>query len=199
MIVKIELSPDTQRRMAEMSQMGRRISAAIRAGLERGTKAAAGHVSAEYLSGQALKSRTGLLRKAVSAWMVADDQAMVGVQDNAGVEKYKWLLGGERKTIRPMRGRFLAIPIGENLTAAGVARYNSPRDVPNGFFIHSGGKLLFGHRLGKTAKAKFRPLFVLVSSVTIKGSDALAKGVLDCRDDIAAAMNEQIDKATAQC
>jgi len=181
--------------MADMSQMGKTIAAAIRAGLDAGTKAAAGHVSSEYLTGQSLKSRTGFLRKAVTAWMMADDHAVVGVPADTAVEKYKWLLGDETKTIRPKSGRFLAIPIGENLTAAGVARYPSPRDVPNGFFIRTGGKLLFGHRLGKTERARFRPLFVLVTSVTITGSDALAKGVLDKRDAIADAINTEIDRA----
>jgi hypothetical protein len=95
-----------------------------------------------------------------------------------------------QRRLRPKRGKYLAIPIGQNLTPAGVARYDSPQLVPGGFFRRSkSGKLLFGindgvgnqSRIGsKTRKtARFVPLFVMRESVTIKGKDALAKGVLE--------------------
>lgn len=192
MQIRLDLTPETRRRMDDLSQMGRRIRAAVRDGLQDGTRQAAAHVSKDYLTGQRLKSRTGFLRKSVQAWMESDTLAMVGVRPNTAVEKYKWLLGGDTVTIRPKRGRYLAIPIGENLTAAGVARYRSPREVTDGFFLRSKGQLLFGRKNGK--RGRFRPLFTLVTSVTVKGTDALADGVLESRDDIVAAINNELDK-----
>jgi len=62
-------------------------------------------------------------------------EGIVGVRPNSAVEKYKWLLSDESKTITPKRGKFLAIPIAENLTGAGVARFSSPRQVPDGFLL----------------------------------------------------------------
>lgn len=190
MLITLELTPETKLRMSEMSRMGQRIRAAVRSGLKVGTRQAAAYIAEEKLTGQSLKSRTGFLRKAVQAWMEADDLAIVGVRPNSAVEQYKWLLGGETKTIRPKHGRYLVIPIGDNLTAAGVARYRSPREVTDGFFLRSKGQLLFGRKNGN--RGRFRPLFALVTSVTVKGSDALAKGVLESRDDIVVAINTEL-------
>lgn len=192
MQIRLDLTPETRRRMDDMSLMGRRIRAAVRDGLQDGTRQAAAHVAKDYLTGQRLKSRTGFLRKSVQAWMESDTLAIVGVRPNTAVEKYKWILGGETKTITPTHGRYLAIPIGEALTSAGVARYRSPRDVTDGFFVRSKGQLLFGRKNGK--RGRFRPLFTLVTRVTVKGSDALADGVLDSRDNIVAAINNELDK-----
>lgn len=66
-------------------------------------------------------------------------------------------------TITPKRSQYLTIPIGANLTPAGVARY-SARSVPNSFFVKTrGGKLL----LMGGSKGRARPYFVLVKSVYI--------------------------------
>jgi len=102
-------------------------------------------------------------------------------------------LGDEQKTIVPKRSKFLAIPIGEGLTPAGVARYSSPRQVSGGFFVNTGGKLLFGYKQGK--RGKFRALFVLVKSVLVQGSGALYDGVDESLDNITDSMQTEIDKA----
>ena len=117
---------------------------------------------------------------------------MVGIQENAAVSKYAWLLTDEQKTITPKKSKFLAIPIGEGLTGSGVARYDSPRDVPNGFFVRTGGQLLFGYKNGK--KGKFRALFVLVKSVLVQGSGALYDGVNECVDKITENIQTKIDE-----
>jgi len=116
----------------------------------------------------------------------------VGVRENSAVDKYKWLLGDEQMTIRPKRAKFLTIPIGENLTSTGAARYSSPRQRPDGFFIESNGQLLFGYKNGK--RGRFRPLFVLVKSVFVQGTGALADGVLANVDTIAAEIEKSLDK-----
>jgi len=101
-------------------------------------------------------------------------------------------LSDEEKTITPKKGKFLTIPIGENLTGAGVARFSSPRQVPDGFFVKTKGRLLFGVKRGK--KGKFRPLFVLVKSVFVQGTGALYDGVQDSLDDITESMQAEIDR-----
>jgi len=76
-----------------------------------------------------------------------------------------------------------------------VPRYNSPRDVPDGFFFKShSGQLLFGRRLGKTTRARIRLLFVFKKQVTVKGSGALMAGVLDSASDIAEIMTSEIGR-----
>jgi hypothetical protein len=145
-----------------------------------------------HLTGQALKRRSGNLARAVDSWPVTDTDVVVGVRPDAAVGRYKWLLGDEQKTIVPKRSKYLAIPIGEALTASGVPKYSSPRDVQDGFFIKSKGRLLFGYKKGK--KGRFRPLFILVKSVFVQGTGALADGVAESIDDIGSAIETEISK-----
>jgi len=190
MIIQLQMGPEFNRTVAELGGMGKALVAAVSAGLDKGTKAAAGRVGSDYLSGQALRSRTGNLRRAVDAWLTKPLEAVIGVRPNSAVAKYAWLLGDEDRTITPKRGKFLAIPIGENLTGAGVARFTSPRQVPDGFFVRTGGRLLFGYKKGK--RGKFRALFTLVTSVFVQGSGALRNGVLDSLDDISGSIESEI-------
>jgi len=188
-----EISVASQRTIDKLSSMGTAVVRAISEGLETGVKLAASNVVRNYLSGQALKARTGALRRAVDGWLASEHDGVVGVRENSAVSKYAWLLTDEERTIVPKRSKFLAIPIGENLTGAGVPKFSSPRQVPDGFFINTGSKLLFGYRKGKTSRAKFRPLFVLVKSVLVQGSGALYDGVEESVDDIGKAIEDRVN------
>jgi len=194
MMIQLEMGPDFYKVVQELGSMGQAVVDACSAGLAKGVKSVAGKVVSGYLSGQSLKRRTGQLARAVDGWMDGPLEGVVGVRDDAAVGAYKWLLGDESKTITPRRGKFLAIPIGENLTGAGVARFSSPRQVLGGFFVRSKGKLLFGYKKGK--KGKFRALFVLVKSVFIKGSNALYEGVAGNIDGIRDSIETEIGKKT---
>ena len=178
----------------DLGTMGKAVVEAAGVGLGKGVKLAATRVVSDYLTGQSLKRRSGRLARAVDGWRQGPLEAVVGVRGSSGVDKYKWLLGDEDKQIVPRRSKFLAIPIGEGLTGAGVARYSSPRDVEGGFFVKTGGRLLFGYKRGK--KGKFRPLFTLVKSVLVQGTGALWDAVDDSLDDITGEMQTQIDAVT---
>jgi hypothetical protein len=195
-MINIEMGPEFNTTVAKLDSMGRAIFGACSRGLEKGAAFAATIVSRDYLSGQSLKTRTGRLKAAVDGWMEGPLDAVVGVRPNQAVDDYKWLLGDEDKTITPKKAKFLAIPIGEGLTGSGVARFSSPRQVPNGFFIKTKGRLLFGYKKGKTKRAKFRPLFTLVPSVFVQGTGALYDGVMDSLDDIGGAIETEIGKVT---
>ena len=195
MMLQLEMGPGFEKTIRELGSMGTAIRQACSTGLRIGVKLAAGKVISEHLSGQDLRMRSGHLAEAVDGWMAGELEGVVGVEENSGVDAYKWLLGTEQKTITPQRAKFLTIPIGDNLTGAGVARFSSPRQVPDGFFFtgKSGG-LFFGIKHGK--RGKVRALFVLKKSVTVTGSGALAAGVLDSTDDIADAIGDEISKKT---
>jgi hypothetical protein len=193
--IQIAIGHELQKTVAELTDAGRAMHGAINAGLADAGELAAGNVIATKLRGQSLKMRSGLLAKHVTSWQSGDLQVTVGVPDDSPVEKYKWQLGDEQFTILPVKGRYLTIPIGENLTPTGVPRYSSPRQKTDGFFIRTGGKLLFGYKVGK--KGKFRPLLALVTSVQAQGTGALIDGVLESQDDMAAAIQDQVDKVTA--
>jgi len=192
MKMTIEMGQGFANTVRELGSMGQNLIDAVSSGLGKGVKIAAGNVVADYLSGQALKRRTGNLARAVDGWMAGPLDGVVGAVDDAAVKKYSWLLTDEQMTITPKRSKFLVIPIGENLTSTGVARFSSPRQVPDGFFFKSkAGKLIFARRNGK--KGKIRPLFVLVKSVFVQGSVALYEGVLESLDDITEAIQIEID------
>lgn len=193
MMVTLDMGSGFKDTVRELGAMGKAVRKAVTAGLGEAVKLAAGKVKAEYLSGQSLKRRTGSLARSIDGWLKSETEGVVGVPSDSAVNKYKWLLGDETKTITPKKGKFLAIPIGENLTAAGVARFKSPRDVKGGFFVRTGGKLLFGYKKGK--RGKFRAMFALVRSVTIKGSNALAEGVLASRDDMTKVIQSKVEGA----
>ena len=194
MMVTLEMGPDFNATVEKLSSMGHSVLEACSTGLDKGANLAAGKVVSDYLTGQSLKRRTGQLARSVEGWLAAPLDAVVGVRPNQAVDRYKWLLGDEEKTIVPKKAKFLTIPIGEGLTASGVARFSSPRQVPGGFFVKVGGRLLFGYKRGK--RGKFRALFTLVKSVFVQGTGALYDGVMDSLDDISGAMETEIGKVT---
>jgi hypothetical protein len=200
MMISLELGADFQATLASMTNAGKNIAAATSRGLGQAVKFAADNVSDNFITGQLLKVRSGGLRRAIQGWKESDFEGVVGVKESSAVESYKWLLGGEIKTITPKNGRLLAIPVGDALTGAGVLKSNYSgglRNIEGGFFIRSKGKLLFGVRYGKTERSAFHPLFVLVPSVTVHGSDALAKGTLDAVDGMTRRIEDNIAKAIA--
>jgi len=192
--VTIGISRKSKQAITELSAMGRQIGNAINTGLHEGAEFTAAHIEENYLTGQALRARTGLLRASIMGGLIRAFEAVVGVAPGSGVMDYAWLLTDEEKTIVPKRAKYLAIPIGENRTGA-VAKYGSPREVPGGFFVRTRtGALLFGVKRGK--RGKFRPLFVLKKSVFVQGSGALPDGVMDKEDDIAGQIEKRIDEVT---
>jgi len=192
MLIQLEMGPEFETTVRELSAMGQAVREACTKGLKKGVKIASTRVISDYISGQSLSRRSGNLARSIDGWMDSPTDGIVGVRAGSTVAKYSWLLGDDEKTITPQNAKFLTIPIGEGLTGSGVARYSSPRQVPDGFFINKGGKLLFGYKNGK--KGKFRPLFVLVKSVLVQGSGALYDGVLDSVDDMTKEINKEIDR-----
>lgn len=191
MRISIGMGPEFARTSQSLRSLGAQIVRAADRGLLAGGKQATGHIAANKLSGQELARRTGNLARDLDAWRAAPYDVEIGIREKSRSNKYAWLLGDEQHVITPKRAKFLAIPIGEAKTAAGVARYEGPRDAAarlgNTFFVRSGGKLLFGYKVGK--KGKFRPLFVLVKSVLVQGTGALIDGVEESMDTI----REEVD------
>jgi hypothetical protein len=194
MQIVIDMGPKYKETLRALSSMGDRIDSAVSEGLAAGVKLASARVAKEHMSGQDLASRTGNLRRAIDGWMEGNLDGVVGIREKSAVEKYKWILGSEQKTIRPTSGKFLAIPIADGLTPAGVARFKSPRDVPDGFFFKGkSGGLFFGKRRGKTDKSKLMVFFIFKKKVTITGSGALAAGVLESVDEMTEAIGKKLE------
>jgi len=198
MMLQIEMGPDFPKVTSELGSMGRVVLDASSQGLREGVEhIAPNNIITNYLSGQYLKRRTGMLARAVKGWMLARFEGVVGVREGSAVSKYAWLLGDEEKTIVPKRSDFLAIPIGEALTGAGAikGKYSGGlRSITEGFFVNTGDQLLFGYKRGSSKRSKFRALFVLVKSVFVQGTGALYDGVDTSLDHITRQMQSEIDK-----
>lgn len=197
-MIVLELGPDYRKTIADLGAAGKAVAEATSEGLGKGAQLAAAHVQENFLSGQYLNRRTSNLARSIMGWLESKFEAVIGVVPNSAVDKYKYLLGDETKVITPKKGKYLAIPIGEALTSAGVvkAQYaDGPRSVPEGFFIQSKkGQLLYGYKRGTTGRGKFRPLYVLKKSVTVYGTGALGDGVEESIDDMTLAIQKKIDQ-----
>jgi hypothetical protein len=199
MMISIELGPEFDQTVEKLGSMGKAVLLAASKGLGQGVKYAASNVSRNFLSGQSLVARTGNLRRAVQGWLVEPLEGAVGVQANAAVSKYAWLLTDEEKTIVPVRAKALTIPIGEALTGAGVPRFESVKDAERQLgtkLFRLPGTNVLGYKRGK--KGKFRALFALAAKVIVQGSGGLYDGVLDSVDEITGTMKEKISEAIGE-
>lgn len=156
------------------------------------------------VSGDVLKRRTGNYAKSTTAAPPSKDvagwKAEVGVKKGpAG--KYAELheTGG---TIKPKRGKVLAIPIGPNLTAAGVARFNSPRDprMFGGFWKRLGGALLFLVPKGRDDKSGSGVFayFIGVPQVVIPKREPLGKTLREMEPRMRAIVSEHVTRALSR-
>lgn len=100
-------------------------------------------------------------------------------------------------TIRPKKGKYLAIPVGPALTAAGVARFG-PRDVEGLFFIKTANGGLLVRREGKGSRSRLVTYFVLVTSATLKPKLGLRETIQRFFVGPGSTLNQRIKDATAK-
>lgn len=176
---------------------GGRLKAILRKELIATGIEAQGNVQAKIE--ERLKVRTGALRRSPASRIEILDRwpqltvSAGGARGGRGELRYAALqeFGG---TVRPVKGRFLAIPVGPALTAAGVPRYASPRDVPGLAYVQSrkgqpllvmaqnAGKVGKSGRAGGSAKGGTLAgsvWYILRRSVTIRGKFFVRDGVAD--------------------
>ena len=156
------------------------------------------------VTGMDLKVRSGAYRNATNASAPTKDaagwKAEVGVKKGPA-EKYAALF--ERKeesvTIKPKRGKVLAIPIGPNLTPAGVARFKSPRDprMFGGFWKRIGDELLFLVPKGRDNQkgARIDAWFLGVPEVVIHPPRPLTKTLADMQPRMRQIVAAEVTKA----
>ena len=124
-----------------------------------------------------LRRRTGLLTQSQKAVVTGDSiRALVGTYAiGGGLVKYA-RIHEEGGVVRPVRSRFLAIPLEAAKTAAGVSRAVSPRDFKDTFVrkgiiwqrLAPGAKAPRGASSNLADRAQIVPLFVLKRQVKIE-------------------------------
>lgn len=112
-----------------------------------------------------LHRRTGALSRAFSH--VVNDGVLTIMIDSTASKYWKTHEYGAQcaTAIKAKPGKALAIPVGPSLTPAGVAKYKSPRDVPDLVMIPRATK---SPVLGKMEGNRFVVYFVLAKKVEIK-------------------------------
>jgi hypothetical protein len=176
MNVTITLGPGYKRAKAMFDRAPKVLEDGLHNGLANALGIIADESSASVMHGRdGIQTRSGMLARSIHSYMDETNKLMgyVGPGGTNNVSRYSWLLGNQTKTIKPVKGKFLAIPIADNLTRAGVARYKSPLQIPDGFFFRSKtGGLFFGQ---ENNKGKMKVFFVLKRSVKIEGKDVMMK------------------------
>lgn len=88
--------------------------------------------------------------------------------------------GGE---VRPRNGRFLAIPVGPALTASGVARFRSARDVPGLRFIAiRGGAMGLLVKTTEGRRSRSTVYFVLVRRVKVPATEFIGRAITTAQE-----------------
>jgi hypothetical protein len=200
MQILLELGPEFQKTLAELRILGNTVPSAVTDGLGEAVVFAAANVVEKFMTGQVLKRRTGLLAKNTQGWMVNDYEGIIGVRPKQGSDKYAWLLGDEQFTILPGPGKhalIIPIPGSEALTSDGASKWSSVKEAENALgadIFRLKGKNVLGYIRGKSKLSKFRPLFILVKSVFVQGTGALADGVLESTEKMTDLIQEKVDK-----
>ncbi len=142
-----------------------------------------------------LHVRTGHLKGSISVGSVESDSETISVSVFAGQDLPYARAQEYGATIRPKRSSFLAIPIGEALTPAGVARFGPREITANGY---SGSFVAHGVIFGTNGRGHAEPLFALKRSVTIPARPFMRPALLKFRpiamDAMRSAMQQVIDK-----
>lgn len=168
---------DTRRLRIAMRRAPGRLAEAMSVAFDQHGFIFEGHARARLLRGDpGVTGRTGKLARSIGhtkprrAQRIADVRMRVFI--GGGVARYARIqeFGG---VVRPTRSRYLTIPLPDNLTAGGVPRYKSARDLferrPGDVFIArtKRGKLLIGLREGQ-GKNNVKWLWTLKESVRLK-------------------------------
>lgn len=118
-------------------------------------------------TGSILQSRTSFLKKSIGYKVTGTNFSDLELRVFSAGLKYANLqeYGG---TVLPVKGKYLALPIGAALGRRGIPKKAGPRDYPEGFFFTSKrGNLLFGRTIKKRKKKEIELLYSLRTSVYI--------------------------------
>jgi hypothetical protein len=96
---------------------------------------------------------------------------------------------GARSGIRPTRKRALTVPIGENLTGAGVARYPSVADLQAAFGAEQ--ILRRGRTIGRFENDEWKAYFLLTGHVA--GRDVLEPALTSAQPEMVATVQDAVD------
>jgi hypothetical protein len=194
-------------------------NSSILSGITKGS-AIAVNALIDNLSGPILKKRTGNLAASIGMHIEKSEGVITGVvgsgaqspnpqtMDAGGDDKadpmfrmiYADILetGGQ---ILPKTKQFLAIPIGDALTPAGVARFTAQQLKDGQASGYEGSVIIDGIIFGLSetkTRSNMTPLFVLKSSVDIPAFEYMAQTIQQVDDQIVQTLVDEIEKGLDQ-
>lgn len=125
------------------------------------------------------KVRSGHLRRSISSETTLEaSRVVLTLRAGEGATERYASAQEYGATVRPRRGKFLAIPVGRALTGAGVPRYPSPRAVPGLRFvpIRGGSMGLLVKDVGKR-NARSDTYFILLRSVRVPATRYIGRAL----------------------
>jgi hypothetical protein len=144
-----------------------------------------------------LEPRTGNLRRSLYQKIEQSSDTITGrVGFDMAIAPYARIqeLGG---VVTAKRAANLTIPIGEALTAKGVARFSARQLISNPFaFGYKGTFVAKGILFGSVEGGGILPLFVLKPSVVLPARLPLLSALNDQRDSILASLEATVAEAT---
>ena len=134
------------------------------------------------VSDDLLKVRTGNLRRAIFYRVEGREQeslVRVGVDLTKAIYGRIQNVGGE---IRPVRSKFLTIPLGPNLTGSGVMRVSAREFIANPSSIGFVRSFVTRNKtaiMGVLPSGQVQPVFALVRSVRIRPTGYIERSLAD--------------------
>ena len=121
------------------------------------------------ISGQMLGVRTGTTRRALFQRVFVQGDTATAVVGVDGKQAPGARANEFGATIRPTRGQYLTVPIGEALTPKGVARFTARALIQNPAAVGYVGSFVAKEIIfGKKANGTIEPLFALKRQVVLK-------------------------------
>lgn len=156
--------------LKELEGLTEKMEEAVALGVTEGSVVMTSHIISRHLTGGTTNDRVGVrssrMRSSTRPMKTKIENGSVSGGTEVGVKYASTHIGpkGKRTTIRPVRSKFLTIPLPPALTGAGRMKYNSARNYPNLRFIKSkAGNLL----LAQINNGGITPFFVLKDRVDI--------------------------------
>ena len=203
MRVNVKLTDAATKTIAKHKALGSRITTALIAGLNESLIQTQRYIQKEELSGQLLGVRTGALRRSIRA--TEPTRGSGGISGSVGpaddtVARYAAIheFGG---TIRPKKGKYLAIPLPAARTVSGaiMGKYNvSDLGTLDLTVIRSkaGNLLLVKKTKGRgKGKSQIVPLFVLKREVHIRAKHYMRNAADWMRPRIIPWVREKVNEA----
>jgi hypothetical protein len=195
-VVKPIVSINGGRIKADLAKVGQRMSMARQIALNAARDAMVLHANDMVANAQRrLEPQTRSGELSASGSVTDPEMTQHAVEVWIGFNKEYAAQREKGGPIRAVRAKMLAIPLDPALTAAGVPKYSSPREIPGAFVLKLWGRAFIAAEAG-TGKNRILTLFyVLKESVVQTGSHYMEITLVEKGPEMAGVVSEAVGRA----